>query len=454
MLLKVRSLRLSCGERVLIPWRMGREAPIRSFRAGQRKRSAPRTAHRDRLLIEMAPRTCLSKAMEGNGVTVDLLSLGRNSTSGIATIAGSAGKVAGAVGGVAIAGGVMGVAGGLNAMRNAGIRLSKDYETGNWEGGAVNSLSLFSGAGYGTVSGSMVVANAATFAGAAGTAAAAGSAITVAGLAMYGLIGIAAGYGIGANLAFRSRIDRFGAEDGKQLAQTVLWLAGQVRAEDPSKLEKKWNRFAYRSSESACRFVREKATPELIARLEQNEPSAIAEAKEIIREVKRENAKQLIKHTVMKLIALVGIAAFVCGIIYATGPFAPLLFALGAILWLLVDSSKVHEALGNLVCGASKIPPPALAVEQPAPAIPQERPVSWPKAAGAAVGTLAAAYAAPTLVAAGAAAGAAYVAGNAAYEAAREARRQETILDAIRVTLRAGREAAERLTRAAKRFLS
>lgn len=319
-----------------------------------------RSAHRDRVQMEMAPRTFFSKAMEGNGVAIDGLSLGRNSANGFAAIAGTAEKVAGAVGGLAIAGGAMGTLSGLNGMRNAGVRLAKDYQTGNWEGGAVNSLSMASSGGYATLSSSMVVTNAATFAGAAGTAAAAGSVITVAGIAMYGLLGIAAGYGIGANVSFRRDLNRIAGQDGEQLADAMGWLAAQVRGDTiQSKLEKKWDRFAFRSSEAACRLVRDHATPEFFRRLEMKDPEAIKTAQSILREVQRENSKQILKHSIMMAIAILGIAAFIAGLVFS-GPFAPLLFAFGAILWILVDSSQVHVALGDKLFGKSEIPAPTL----------------------------------------------------------------------------------------------
>ncbi len=327
-----------------------------------------RQAHRERVRSEMAPRTLLSKLSEANCVTIDVLSAVRNSAAAGATVAvngmqasAAAAKVLSGVSALAIAGGALGVAAGLSIIKNAGLKLATTLQNGDWEGGFSHfSLGLV-GVSYGTVSGSMVVSNAAALAGAAATAAAASLSITAAGFAMYGIIGIWSGYGLAINHAFRSQLEERlqGGDDAAHLHAALSWLGSLIKGTwSKGLLQKKWDQFATRTSEAACRLVRERVTGEFLKRLEANDPAAIQEAKFIVREVKRANAKQLVKNYLLMAIALFGIAAFVCGLLLAASPLAPLLFALGAVLWIGFDSCKAHEKLGDLICGTSEIPAP------------------------------------------------------------------------------------------------
>jgi hypothetical protein len=323
-----------------------------------------REAHRERVRREMEPRTFYSHLSEANCVAIDVLSTIRN-TAAAGTLASgksaAAAKVLSGVSGLAIAGGALGVAAGLNIMKSAGVKFANSLKNEDWEGVCDNFTFGLVGAAYGTVSGSMVVSNAAALAGAAATAAAASMSITAAGFAMYGLLGIWSGYGLAINHTFRSQLkDRL--KGGQDLHATLSWLGSLVRGTwSKGALEKKWDQFASRTSEAACRLVREKVTGEFLKRLEAGDPEAIAEAKFIVKEVERENAKQLVKNYLLMTIALFGIAAFICGILLAASPAAPLLFALGAVLWLGFDSSKAHEKLGDLFFGKSEIPAPNIA---------------------------------------------------------------------------------------------
>ncbi len=330
-----------------------------------------RQAHRERVRSEMAPRTLYSKLSEANGVTIDVLSAVRNgAAAGTLAVDTSvkasavAAKVLSGVSALAIVGGALGVATGLSIIRNAGLKLANAFQNGDWEGGFDNFTFGLVGLSYGTVSGSMVVSNAAAFAGAAATATAASLSITVAGFALYGLLGIWSGYGLAINHSFRSQLEERlqGEGDAAHLHATLSWLGSLVGGTwSKAQLNKKWDQFASRTSEAACRLVRERVTLQFLKRLEANDPAAIQEAKFIVAEVKKANGKQLVKNYLLMAIALLGIAAFICGILLSASPIAPLLFALGAILWLGFDSSKVHEKLGDLICGKSEIPAPNIA---------------------------------------------------------------------------------------------
>jgi len=206
----------------------------------------------------------------------------------------------------------------------------------------------------------MVVSGASAFAGASAAAAASGLAITGAGLAMYGLIGLSSGYGLAAASSFRSDLSGI-LQDGKnprRLSAALLWLASQVReGKTDAEFQTKWDRFAFRTSEAAGRLVREQVTPELLKRIDAGDLQAIEQGKQIAQEVKRANAKQLLKQAILIAIAAIGIAAFVCGLVLS-GPFSPILFAVGALLWIAIDSSKAQEKLGDRLFGKSEISPP------------------------------------------------------------------------------------------------
>lgn len=363
-------------------------------------------AHRDRVLMEMAPRTFYAKAIEGLNVTIDGLSLVRNTTNAGAMLkdAGAAilidsgeifvdpiavSKVASFIGGMAIAGGSLMIVNGLNSVRNGIIKLSKDYQNGNWEGAIDHaSLGLLSGTSCATLGSAMVITHAAKFAGAAGTAAVSGLVATTAGFVLNGFFAIWAGYGLSIDCAFRSELNKHlqDGPDGDRLHSAMLWLSSQVRGgSTKAQLEKKWDQFVFRTSEACCRLVREKITPELLKGLEANDPAALKEANFILQEVNRASAKKVLRHTIFMAIALIGITAFLCGILFVAGPFAPLLFATGAILWILVDSTKVFETLGNRMFGKSEIPA-ATVPKDPEPIVPlvESQPVSRARQTGAA----------------------------------------------------------------------
>jgi hypothetical protein len=205
----------------------------------------------------------------------------------------------------------------------------------------------------------MVASGVATFAHAAKAAAVGGTVGTVAGLAMYTFVGICAGYGIAVNYLFRKKLNQILQDkDGNppHLHSALLWLQTQIQDRSNSNaLKRKWDQFAFRSSKEACRLVRETVTPKFLKQLEIGESRAVERAKWIIQAVKRENAKQIAKHALLLTIMFLGIAAFVCGIVFTTGPWAPLLFSVGAVLWIAIDSTQAHKKLADLLFGKSKI---------------------------------------------------------------------------------------------------
>ena len=313
---------------------------------------------------EIQPASRLGKAAEATGIAIDVLSVSRNSLNVACAVetGGNLAQIGGTVAaGLGIVGGGLGILIGGSMIYKEVANLRKDYQTRNYEGAFCHSLWGVAGAAYGVVSGGLVIANAATLAHAANVAAIGGHIFMPAGFVMYGVIAIRSGYGLAVDGLFRHDLNQ-AMKEGKSEAQSLqaglTFLYDQVHGgKTEAELKKKWDRFAFRTSEAVCRYVREKVTPELIQKVDKGDPSAIKEAKFIIQEVKKENAKQMVKHIVCAVIAILGIISLVCAILFG-GPIVPALFAIGAVLWLLVDSSYIHKKLGDLFCGKSLTPPP------------------------------------------------------------------------------------------------
>ncbi len=306
-------------------------------------------AHDERVKAKEQSRSLISKICEIASMGIDGNSLGRNATSATSTILklgeGTAGTVVGTgVGVSAIAGGSFGFLVSLNIIRDRLFKIREDVNNRNLEGGFEHSLDASMGASYGGVSGAMVASNAAAFAGAAGVAASAGLAISVLGLAMQAFIAIRSTYGIAVNAIFKHRVTHIIEPKEKIEFMTKLVEGGSTKEE----LNKKWDQLAFRTSEACCRHLREYVIQKNSGVVD----SSVLEknAKIILREVGRANNKQILKHALLITIAAISATAFICGLVLA-GPFAPLLFALGAVLWFMIDSSDVHEAIGNRLCG-------------------------------------------------------------------------------------------------------
>jgi len=310
---------------------------------------------------EKAPRSLYSKGTEGLSVGIDCLSLTRNGLSAGGVIAGAetAAKVAPAVGGMVVAGGALAFLGGAALMKNGCAGAMRAYELGNWEGGVSSGMLAAAGASYSVAGGGMIAAQSGVYASSAAVAATGATVLTGAAFGLYGAVAAYAGYGLGINATFRRNLNRrlegVAAEEVR-LAAALEWLQSEVRkGQTPKELEKCWDQFASRTSAACCRFVREHVTPELIDQVKSGDAKAKLHANWIIQEVKRENNKQMAKHCLLLAIAAIGIAAMICGLVFATGPFAPLLMAVGAALWLLFDSAALQKKFGDAVCGKSEI---------------------------------------------------------------------------------------------------
>ena len=330
-------------------------------------------AHRTRALQELAPRSLFSKGREALAVTTDVLSLGRNSTIAASILAGAefAAKAATAISGMVMAGGFLAFVGGGGIVKVAAGGVQNAYNHGDWEGGFSQMTFGAVGASYSVAGAGMIAAQSATFANAAAVATVSTSILLGSALALYVGVGVYAGHGIVVNHLFQHELNKIGEghhSQPQQLEAVLQWMLQEVgNAGSEKELQKKWDRFSFRTSEACCRYVREKVNSKLLERVKQGDETAIQEAEFIIREVKRENKKQLVKHWTLMVIAAIGIAAVVCAMLVATGPFSPILMAVAAVIWFLVDSSKIHEKFATACCGKSEIPAPIIQELQPSP---------------------------------------------------------------------------------------
>jgi hypothetical protein len=323
-------------------------------------------AHLKRVHQEIAPRSFYSKASETFLFFLNAGSLTRNSMSagGIWKGAAAAARVAPAVGGLAIAGGAMALIRGGEILKAGLSGLRTAYNRDNWEGGVFQSTTAIVGGSYAIAGAGMITAQSAALASAA-TATAVGTILFTGGaFGLYGALGIYAGYALAINHQFRHNLNKILESPGNEaekVASALQWIHDRVGSgKNETELNKKWDQFASRTSEACCRYARQHITPDFIEKVRSGDTKTLRHAKWIIQEVKRANGKQIAIHWLLMTICAIGLAGIVLGMLFASGPLAPLLFAICAGLWFLFDTSKLKEQFGNFFFGASQIPRPAI----------------------------------------------------------------------------------------------
>ncbi len=291
------------------------------------------------------------KARELSGIIIDGNSALRNTASSVKLLA-SIPVIAGIVNESAAIGGILGVPNGLSWARDALIKTDAAAECGHIEGVFHHSLSAVSGLSYAGVSGLLAsegimgLENASILAG-----------ITTAflglGFAMYGALTIGGAHGLIKSRTFGNALNE---QKVKGELETLKWLNSQISldpaeieeiektAKDPEKeitqrLLKKWSVFELRTNSECAKMVREKV-PALLEKFD------LEEAQKLIEEVEKANYMQQVKQALFVIISLFGLAAFVAMMV-VSGPVSPILFALGALIWLTLDSSKLHNYVGE-----------------------------------------------------------------------------------------------------------
>lgn len=258
------------------------------------------------------------EAREKGALFIDANSALRNGASAASAITTLPAAVGLFVAGSAAAGGILGVPIGF-AVACDGIRKARRAAAeSDWEGVAHNAVWTGVGAGYAGLSSILGTAGIMTLAHKA-VPQAINTAFGGLGVGFYGLLLGYGAYGLWKSRQFNGELNQ--AKEGGRAAE---WIVEQ--AVKPG--------FDLRVGAAAGKLVRER----LIA------GGPIDDA--LVLEVEKGCFKESVKHILLVVLALLGIAASLC-VLFLAGPASPLLFAISAIIWVGVDSSSVHEYLGE-----------------------------------------------------------------------------------------------------------
>jgi hypothetical protein len=247
-----------------------------------------------------------------------------------------AGVSVGSLGGFFIVRGFLGTILGLKLLRDG---LAAVY---NGRNVIDNSLRAYFGANYALISCFMLTNQIATYAGHAAAMTVCAAALPILVPLFYGSLAVWSGYGICIQLSFRSKLLKIKKEQGEEAA--FNWLKKEVAGDSREELKKNWDQFAYRTSEAACRLVREA------------DPKTPAEFTFILEEVEKAANKKLMNHAIYFSIAMIGLTA--AAVSFATGGAGfPFLLAGSAALFVFVDWSYLNTRMTDRVFGPSRIPP-------------------------------------------------------------------------------------------------
>lgn len=290
---------------------------------------------------------------ESTSMIVDANSAFRNSASAVKSVSPLPIIAGSMISASALVGGVLGIPIGLAGARDGFVKGKAALACGDAEGVALNTLWGSFAASYAGISGLLA---------ADGIMGLTGSGLPASMTPVFGGLGIGMNVGLLAYSTYGlNRTSQFNKEMKAVLEKegergVLNWLNGQVTltrgeledirrtAKDPDKeiaklLQKKWNAFEFRTSASCGNLVREKL-PGLLDKFD------LEGAKALIQEVKKANFMSRVKHVCFLAIAVISIAAFIC-LFIASGPASPILFAIGAVTWLAVDSSRLHKYIGE-----------------------------------------------------------------------------------------------------------
>ncbi len=284
------------------------------------------------------------EAREAGSCFIDGNSLFRNGTSTAAALTPLPFAATAFVAASAAAGGFVGIPVGLAVVRDGAKKVKAAANCGDLEGVVHNGLWTGVGATYAGLSSILATEGVMILKGATPPAAL-GPAFSGLGVAMYGGILAYGAHGLWKASQFHSQLKAVVKEGGDWSA--LNWLKDQVALIDDEKkqpnsaeiLQRKWNRFELRTSAACAALVREKL-PKLLAEFDP------VEARALIKEVEKAAFKQKVKYIILIAIAILGIVASVC-VVALTGPASPLLFAIGALIWFAVDSSRLHNYVGE-----------------------------------------------------------------------------------------------------------
>ena len=323
-----------------------------------------RRAHYERTLEIIAPRKWIVFLGEVFALLGDAGSGLGNGLSALAQLSGRVSHAAAAPGTstivISVARGIFGCVSAANMLLKCAYGLYTAYQRSNGQAAVKCALDTVVGAAFGVLYASMFLENFkyvmmylphATLA-----------TITTVGLyVLYPALAVSSGYGWIINIMFRDQLDQLVEDDTKldQLCAGLQWINEQIDATGASKeadLKRKWDRFAFCSSEACCYYAR-KHVPGVLQRLRKGTASAadIKMAQKIIQEVKLANDKQQMCYAILMTIAVLGVVA----VATLPTPAGLIFFAIASFcLWPMIDSSDIQRWVGNRVCGSSRIAMP------------------------------------------------------------------------------------------------
>ncbi len=287
------------------------------------------------------------KQREAASLVIDGNSIIRNSVNTVGSVSRLPAAASVFVGGSSVLGGTLGVPIGLSAIRDSMIKGKAAYDNGDTSGAFQNALWGMAGAGYAGLSSVLVTDGVMSLSGVPFSATLV-PAFSGLGLMMSGAILAHSGYGLSETTQFKHALKKAREKGGERGALEFLngeislspkEIADKSDSEIGKALQKKWGALERKVGVICASKIRE-SVPSLLQSFN------LEKIRNFLFEVDKANFKERIKYGILFAIGLIGAFAFF-GLLLTTGPFSPILFVIGAALWLLVDSSKLHDFVGE-----------------------------------------------------------------------------------------------------------
>lgn len=231
---------------------------------------------------------------------------------------------------------------GLRLIKKSLEQLVRAHSHKDGEGGALASLNAVSGAGLTVLGLDMAIGTLSLPIAVTATAALA-LAATIGGYVMYVATLLYSIHGLVTNGIFQYRLNQLSHSENA-LQESFAWLKDQVmNEEDTDSMQGKWDRLERRIGPQCSQMLQQMLMEDpTLAHLEEHSVAA----EKLLAEIKLANRRQLVTHTIFFVIGVLGIAAMAVG-----GPaVAAALFVIGAILWILVDSSAANKWITHKIC--------------------------------------------------------------------------------------------------------
>lgn len=290
----------------------------------------------------------IPKAREASSLAIDANSMIRNSVAAIKSSSFiPAVTKSSFIASSSLLGGVLGLPIGFSVMRDTAIRTRAALDAGDSKEAIHQGVWGLGGLGYTALSGILAADGIASLQGAA-ISASLTPAIAASGFLMgAGILGYS-GYGLKETFEFKRDLLASQEKEGERgglnfLNRHISLTSGEITGKGDEELsrllQKKWNDLERKVGIACAKKIREEL-PALFGKFD------LEKAKELISQVKKANFKQRVKYINLLVIGLITIAAFLA-IFLTSGPLSPILFAIGAVAWLTIDSSWLHNYVGE-----------------------------------------------------------------------------------------------------------